>query len=44
MLPRESDVDMHRDGFHAASVRPFTPSMNADECTAHQNSKAQTVR
>ncbi len=40
MLPRQSDVDMHREGSHAAYVRPFMPSLNADECTAHQDSNA----
>ena len=43
MLPRYPDVDMHRDGFHAATKRPFMPSLNADECTAHQNSNAATI-
>ena len=39
MLPRRSDVDMHRAGFHAATSRPFMPALNAEECTAHQTSK-----
>jgi len=39
MWPRQSDVDMHRTGFDTASMRSFTPALNAEECTAHQTSK-----
>jgi len=38
-LPRKSDVDMHREDFRAATARPSRPSLNAEECTAHQDSK-----
>ena len=38
-LPRKSDVDMHREDFRAATERPTRPSLNAEECTAHQDSK-----
>ena len=40
MLPRQSDVDMHREGFQPAYMRPSMPSLNAEECTAHQISIA----
>lgn len=39
MWPRQSDVEMHRASFDAAPMRPFTPALNAEECTAHQDSK-----
>lgn len=43
-LPWESDVDMHREGFQPAYVRPSMPSLNAEECTAHQISNAGMIR
>ena len=40
MLPRQSDADMRRDGSTTAQTVPIPPSMSAEECTAHQDSRA----
>ncbi len=39
MLPRETDADMRRDGSRTALSVETQPSMSAEECTAHQDSK-----
>lgn len=42
MLPRQSDADMRRDGSTTAQTVPIPPSMSAEECTAHQDSRPGT--